>query len=532
MRSLFLERGGTWLAITLAAVTGLGLGCMDATGDGGGPSATLALQPVLPPSYTPGLFNLAIDRARIQLIRPPGQSVLDTTVFFPAAQSQLTVRLKVPLTSRREELTAAIELRSAQTLLFAGNATITLDEGGSVAPQIPMQYVGPGAEITRIEISPRDTALKPGDQYTFLVRAFRFTTPVEEFYVSWSSGDPANAPVTANGTMTAPGAPGSTTLRAVSPTGIRDSTVIAFSPPASTLNRTSGDGQTWVAGVQLPDLLVVQARAFSGQGVPGVRVRFKPLSGGVIRDTLVITDLQGYARTAAILGPVAGIQAFEASAPGLQAVGFTAIATIGPAARIEVLAGDQQTDTVGRTLRTPLIARVTDHVGNPVSGVAVGWQVIGGGGTLDRSSSTSNLSGIVFADYTLGTLPTQNRVRATMTTPPAAVDFVSTAVAGSPATLTVVQGSGQAGIVGTVLPMALMVRVTDAFGNLREGVAVRWSEVQGGGELSALSTPTNPVGSAQVSYRLPGTPGTYNVVADIQGTPLTVLFSVLALPAP
>ncbi|MEK6687478.1 MAG: hypothetical protein AABZ01_03320, partial [Gemmatimonadota bacterium] len=129
-------------------------------------------------------------------------------------------------------------------------------------------------------------------------------------------------------------------------------------------------------------------------------------------------------------------------------------------------------------------------------------------------------------------LPTQNRVRATMTTPPAAVDFFSTAVAGSPATLTVVQGSGQAGIVGTVLPMALMVRVTDAFGNLREGVVVRWSEVQGGGELSALSTPTNPVGSAQVSYRLPGTPGTYNVVADIQGTPLTVLFSVLALPAP
>lgn len=98
--------------------------------------------------------------------------------------------------------------------------------------------------------------------------------------------------------------------------------------------------------------------------------------------------------------------------------------------------------------------------------------------------------------------------------------------------MTVVQGNNQAAIVGTVLPMALMVRVTDAFGNLLEGITVRWSEVQGGGQLSASATTTNQVGQTQVSYRVPGTPGSYNVVADIQGTPLTVLFTVSALPAP
>ena len=520
------------MAITVASAAVLALGCMDATGDGGGPTATIALQPILPPSYAPGAFNLAVDRARIQLIRAPAESVLDTTVYFPANETQLTVRLKVPLNSRREELTAAIELRSIQTLLFAGTATITVDEAGGIAPQVPMQYVGPGADITRIEISPRDTAIKPGDRYTFTVRAYRLTAPVEEFYISWSSSDPAGAPVDATGTMTAPGAPGSTTLRAVSPTGIRDSTVIAFSPPASSLAITGGDGQTWVAGVQMPGLLVVQARAFGGQGVPGVRVRFRALSGGIVRDTLVTTDPLGLARTAAILGPIAGTQAFEATAPGLAAVGFLATATIGPASRIEVLAGSGQTDAVGRTLSTPLIARVTDHVGNPVSGIAVSWQVISGGGSLDRLNSVSNLSGIVFADHTLGTLPGSNRARATMLTPPAAVDFVSTAVAGPPGGMSVVQGSNQGAIVGTVLPMALVVRVTDAFGNLLEGISVRWSEVQGGGQLSASSTPTNSVGQSQVSYRVPGNPGTYNVVADIQGTPLTVLFTVSALPAP
>jgi hypothetical protein len=61
---------------------------------------------------------------------------------------------------------------------------------------------------------------------------------------------------------------------------------------------------------------------------------------------------------------------------------------------------------------------------------------------------------------------------------------------------------------------------------------VRWSEVQGGGLLSAANTTTDALGRASVSYQLPQVPASYNVVADIQGTALTVVFSMQAQAPP
>lgn len=519
---------GLLAALVLAGGAGGAGGCLD-TGRPEAPVATLSLQAELPPSYTPGVFGLSVDRARILLIRSTSEPVTDTTVFFPAELNQLQVRLRVPLLSRREVMTALIELRSGTSLLFAGSQVLTVSEGETLAPLVPMQYVGPGSGITAVRITPRDTALKPGDKLTFEVAAEQSGAPVGQFYVSWSTSDAAIAPIDARGTLTAAGAAGtSVMLRVVSPTGIRDSTRISISPPASGLALIGGDRQTWAAGVQLPDLLVVRALSADGRGVPGVRVSFAALSGGSVREPLVITDAQGYARTAAILGPVAGAQAFQATAPGLAAVGFNATATAGPADRVQVLAGNNQVDSVGTTLKTPLIAQVTDAVGNPVAGVTVTWQVISGGGTLDRTSSVSNLSGIAFADYTLGSTPGQNRVRVQMLTPPFAADFTATALPGGPASLSLVGGHDQTAPAGTTLPLPFVVRVRDRFGNVLQGVPVRWREVQGGGQLSAGVSNTDALGGAQVFYRLPNTPGGYNVVADIPGTGFSWLFTAVA----
>jgi hypothetical protein len=294
----------------------------------------------------------------------------------------------------------------------------------------------------------------------------------------------------------------------------------------------SGDTQTGVAGSALPQPLVIRALAADDLGVPGVRVSFQGLSGGIPTESMVLTDHDGYARTTVLLGPVAGLQAFEAFAPGLAALGFTAIATVGPPAKLEYIGGNNQIGTVTQTLPTPLIARVTDVTGNPVSGVAVTWEVFTGGGTLDKMSSVTNLSGITFADLTLGSIPGPNGVRVSMTNPTVSLEFQATSIAGPPAMLSILSGDNQVGNAGSNLASPLWVKVTDQWANKLPGVTVRWSEVQGGGLLSAANTTTDALGRASVSYQLPQVPASYNVVADIQGTALTVVFSMQAQAPP
>jgi len=526
--------GSKWmvaLALTGGA-TAATTACSDTTGAGGQPVAyaALTLRPTLPASFTPGVFDLAVDRVRIRLTRPPSDVVIDTLVFFPVTANELTVHIRVPLAARREQFTAALQLLSSSTLLFSGSETIEVDESGATAPIIPLEYVGPGADVTTIRIAPRDTAIKPTDRFTFTVDALAGSNPVSNFYVNWSTDEPALAPVDAVGTLSAPDHRSSVLLRVVAPNGVRDSTRIYFAPTVNRLEVVSGDAQVGLAGFALPQPLVVRALAADDLGVPGVRVSFQGLSGGIPTESLVITDQDGFARTAVLLGPVAGLQAFEAFAPGLAALGFTAIASVGPPAKLEYIGGNNQVDTVTKTLPTPLIARVTDVVGNPVSGVGVTWEVLSGGGTLDKMSSVTNLSGITFADFTLGAVPGLNVVRVSMSGPAASLDFQATGIAGPPAILSVLSGDNQAGEAGSTLPSPLWVQVTDQWANKLPGVTIRWSEVQGGGVLGAANTLTDALGRAFVSYQLPMIAGSYNVVADIPGTVLTAVFSMQAQP--
>jgi hypothetical protein len=476
-----------------------------------------------------GLFDLAVDRAHIQLIRPPAESVLDTVVFFPAEANQLSVQLKVPLVSRREILLVSLELRSGQTLLFAGVDSVEITEESSIAPPMGLSYVGPGADLTAVRILPRDTALKPGDAFTFEVTATFGGTPVPRFYVGWSTSTPDVARVNAVGTLVAPDRREHVMLRVVSPTGIKDSTNLWFSPPASEMTIASGNQQSWFAGLPLPEPLTVRVVAPDGLGVPGVRVSFLPISGGQVAKSVAISDQEGYARTSATLARVAGSHAYEASAPRLPTVTFSATAQVGPPARLGALGGQDQTDTVGRTLPGTLIVRVTDFAGNPIPDVVLEWQVIAGGGSLDNITRITDLSGLAFATFTLGPFPGRHVVRTTTVTPLLALDFSATAVPGPPASIAVFTGDGQAGRAGTTL-VPMVAIVGDQYGTLLEGITVRWSEVHGGGLLTPTLTTTDDQGRAMTVYRLPGVPGPANVRAEIVGTALSVTFVATVLP--
>ena len=62
---------------------------------------------------------------------------------------------------------------------------------------------------------------------------------------------------------------------------------------------------------------------------------------------------------------------------------FTMVVPTGTPSLIEYISGDAQADTIGKELTEPLVARVTDENGNPISYAPVNFQVISGGGSLD-----------------------------------------------------------------------------------------------------------------------------------------------------
>jgi hypothetical protein len=94
-----------------------------------------------------------------------------------------------------------------------------------------------------------------------------------------------------------------------------------------------------------------------------------------------------------------------------------------------------------------------------------------------------------------------------------------------------VAGDTQSGIVSTVLPDPLSVRVSTDSGAPVEGVTVSWSAVNGGSVSTETST-SDTEGIARVLRTLGDTPGSYVTQADapgLSGSP--VLFSATALPA-
>src|SRR5205814_7861015 len=125
--------------------------------------------------------------------------------------------------------------------------------------------------------------------------------------------------------------------------------------------------------------------------------------GGSITPLAERTDSLGEARAKWVLGPRAGTQRarVQVGNPRLlppRTVKATALPST--AAGILVVSGDAQEGSVGGALRRPVVARVTDHDGNPVPGASV--TVTPRSGSVRDTVLTADSSGAVMARWTLG----------------------------------------------------------------------------------------------------------------------------------
>lgn len=393
--------------------------------------AQLALRPQLPGSLSEASFALPVDRARLLLVRSSGVSILDTLIPFPLDSSQLSVRVKLPLSSARELVSISLELRSNKQLLFTGRREVEMRAGEVVSPPLALTYVGPGADVIALRLTPRDALLALGDTLTMGLEAFSAAGPTRSYYVGWSSSNPALASVNAVGLVRAPTRRGTTVIRALSPTGIRDSTRIWFAPPAARVEPVGGNLQSGTVGRPLPEPISVRVVAADSLGVPGVRVRFRAAGLGAVVDTLVVSDSSGLARTVVTLGFVAGPESYVAQVAGLGSLTFSAVALPEPPRRLLISGGDGQTGVAGTVLPEPFAILVTDTYNNPVPGTPLTWTILEGNGSFVESSAETTLEGKGFARFRLGSQAGLNRVRVSLATG-ATAEFTAAAQAGGP----------------------------------------------------------------------------------------------------
>lgn len=201
------------------------------------------------------------------------------------------------------------------------------------------------------------------------------------------------------------------------------------------------------------------------------------------------------------------------------------------AANLRLVGGDQQVGPIASTLAQPIVVRVVDAGGQPVTGATVTFAVRAGGGSVNPAANVSDNNGLVTATWTMGTTLGAAKVVATLTNVFVldSTVFTATATTGPASKFNKVSGDTQTVNAGRQLAAPLIVKVQDAFGNNLSGVKVTWTPGNLSGSISFVVDTTAADGTASASWRL-GTTATFqSATASITGgTPLT--FTATATP--
>lgn len=265
----------------------------------------------------------------------------------------------------------------------------------------------------------------------------------------------------------------------------------------------SGDAQTGTVGMPLANPIRVLVTR-DGSPEPGATVTWTaPGTGASVVPASGTTDAQGLAQAVWTLPNAAGPRTASAAVSGAggSPVGFTATALAGPATQLNRTGGNAQSGEVSVALPTPLQVTAVDQFGNGVAGVAVAWQVTGGGGSVNPTNSTTSASGAATTSWTLGgTLGAQTAEGAAGSLTGSPVGFTATGTPPPPVTVNVTVGNN------TFTPSAAVISA---------GTQVRWTWVNTG----AIPHSVTPTGSPSFpgSAILTGAGSTYSFTFTTPG---------------
>jgi len=267
--------------------------------------------------------------------------------------------------------------------------------------------------------------------------------------------------------------------------GYRVTLSIATRPAETQVSILSGDVQTGEPGTELPDPLTVFATGPTGAALAGIPVTIVATEGEVEGQTLpgpieagtivVSTNASGIVSVTSQLPNKTGLFTIQVVIPGAKPVSFKVAATSGRATQV-TMEGNEQHGVVDTLLAAPIAVVLKTAAGAPVSGAAVEFKVVSGGGVVTPTGAhLSDAAGRVSVTWKIGKLVAAPQIVA------AAVPgrsrpllFEAIPEPGTPAKLVADKTNFTRVSLGTSILNALFVRLLDGFGNPVPNVTVTY----------------------------------------------------------
>ncbi|MDB4905526.1 MAG: Ig domain protein group 1 domain protein [Gemmatimonadetes bacterium] len=439
---------------------------------------------------------------------PLAGSINAAGMFTSASASAVTQVIARTPTGLADTTTLTVKLGPAKVVVISGNNQ-TLIGGGALASAV------------EVEVRTADDKPVAGVPVTF--------SAVGAGLITSGATSDANGRARANISQL-PGKVGTYTFTAAG-AGLAPATITAtvLASAASKVQLVSGNNQQDTVGKLLALPFVVKVTDAFDNPVTGFQVQWRNIDagGGKLTGSQSATDASGLASMTYTLSTSAHLDSVVADigAPGTPVL-FNARSitkTDGVPAKLALVAGNNQTDTVSKTI-APFIVKVTDVSGKVVAGATVNWKLVGGAtGTLAAATSLTDANGQAQVTYKFGAIARTDSVEATLPgVSGQSVTFIAKSVTktdGVAAILTLVSGNGQQDTTGNKLALPFIVKVTDVSGRaVTTGATVRWTLKGGaGGTLSASSSLPDANGQAQVSYTLGAAARTDTVEATLVG---------------
>jgi hypothetical protein len=300
----------------------------------------------------------------------------------------------------------------------------------------------------------------------------------------------------------------------------------------------TGNNQTGTEKSVLPVPLSIVASTASAYGstpLAGVSVTCKDGgAGGVFTPSATqTTDGTGTVTYNYQLPSKPGAVTITCTSTGYtNAAVFSETSAAGAPASMTITSGNNQTAPPNAPLPAPLVVKVVDVKGYGVAGATVNFTDNGAGGTFGAPSVVTGSNGTASAQYTMG--PKTGKISITASSVGLKnLTFTEKAVVGPASNIAITSGNNQSAPVGTQLPQALTVLVTDQYGNPISGNSVGFSDGGAGGTFSK----SNPVvtgtnGTATQLYTLPALASAITINATATGVANPAVFSETAVAGP
>jgi hypothetical protein len=424
---------------------------------------------------------------------PAGGTLSGTTTAAAAAGVATFPNLSVDKSGAGYTLTAAAAALTGTTSAPFTITASTVSAGPSTVTAAPGTIAAStGASPSTITVTARDAFGNPVAGVAVVLAATgggnTITQPV----------GPTNASGVATGTISSTAAGLKTVSATAAGVAITQTAGVTVDPaPAVSLAFTLEPGTTVAGAAFSPTVQVAAWDAFGNiatgfNGSITVAIGTNPPGTGALDGTTSVAAVAGVATFPGLNIDEAGVgYTLTAAAPGLTgATSGPFTVTVGPAAAIAFVSGNAQSDTIGATLAAPYVVRVTDSLGNAVSGVTVTWAVIGGGSITP--TSVTGATGEALANRVLGnTAGAQGATASVSGLTGSPVAFSAAASPGNPSQLAfaVQPVNTQAGV--SITP-AVSVTARDRGGNattgFSENVTVAIGANPGSGTLSGTTT--------------------------------------------